>query len=259
MRSLAAVALLLVAGCSPLDGNVPTEQHLQGTYVHEDGTEMRYLVWLPDGYGEDRSRSYPLIVFLHGSGDDDYDSAFVISFGLPAVLAQGDQPEGFEFVVVSPQARPGTTWYTGDQPAVVDGLIQEMLDTYLVDPDRVYLTGLSMGGYGSWHIATRYPERFAAMASISGSGYQTELLPPEDFACRLGSVPTWAIHGEKDLIASYEPIRDQVLAWERLCGVSVKWTGYPDEGHLSTYERAYRQPALYEWFLTHTRSGSSGG
>lgn len=254
MRRLALpIVGLIVVACGAAAQDVPVEQHLQGTYVHESGQEMRYLVWLPEGYGDDRSKRYPLIYFLHGSGDEDYDSTFVISFGLPAVLALGEQPDNFDFVVVSPQAEPGTTWYSGNQPEVVDGLLQDVLDTYLVDPDRVYLTGLSMGGFGSWHIASRYPDRYAAMASLSGSGYQQAGTPPQDYACPLAEVPVWVIHGEQDQIALYDAVRMQVEAWEDLCGATVKFTTYPDAGHFATYERAYRDPALYDWFLEHSR------
>lgn len=248
-----AVTFVLALGACTSAAEVPTELHLQGTFVHESGQEMRYLVWLPDGYGDDRDRRYPLIYFLHGSGDDDYDSTFVTSFGLPAVLALGEQPEDFEFVVVSPQAEPETTWFTGNQPKVVDALLQDVLDTYLVDPDRVYLTGLSMGGFGSWHIASEFPQRYAAMASLSGSGYQQATPPPAGFACRLKAVPVWVIHGEQDMIAQYDAVRAQVEGWEELCGGEVKWTTYPDEGHYGTYEIAYRDPALYEWMLSNSR------
>lgn len=248
MRRYAPVALLLVS-CSAAD--VPTEQHLQGVFEDSYGVEMRYLVWLPDGYGDDRSHRHPLIVFLHGSGDDDYDSTFVIGFGLPAVLAQGDQPDGFDFVVVSPQAAPGSSWIQAGQLETVDDLIEEVLDTYLVDPDRVYLTGLSMGGYASWHLGMRHPERFAAMASLSGSAFQIPEPLPQAVACRLARVPTWGIHGEQDLISNYEVVRSQVVDWEQQCGTTVKWTAYPDAGHFETYQRTYRDPALYDWFLSH--------
>lgn len=246
-------ALLLVLASCASTSDVPTEQHLQGNFVDDSGREMRYLVWLPEGYGDDRGKRYPLIYFLHGSGDDDYDSTFVISFGLPAVLALGEQPDDFEFVVVSPQAAPGTGWYFGDQPQVVDALLDEVLDTYLVDPDRVYLTGLSMGGYGAWHIASHNPERYAAMASLSGSGYQLPETPPAEFACRLGEVPVWVIHGEQDVISLYDVIRAQVSDWEDLCDSEVKWTTYPDAGHFATYETAYRDSVFYDWLLSNNR------
>ena len=243
----------LLSACSE-EETVPTEIHLQGLYEDPSGLDMRYLVWLPPGYGEDRDKRHPMIVFLHGSGDDDYDAAFVASYGLPAVIAQGDQPDGFDFVVISPQATPGGTWYNGVQPQLVDGIVQTALDTYLVDPDRVYLTGLSMGGYGSWHIAARYPERYAAMVSISGSGFQVSPMPSTDYMCPLSEVPVWGIHGEKDLIAAYLAIESQVAQYERLCDVKVGWTALPDDGHFSTYQRAYREPLTYEWMLDHTNS-----
>ena len=251
MRKPALVALALVVSCTAA-ADVPTEQHLQGTFVDEYQVDMRYLVWLPEGYGEDPSHRHPLIVFLHGSGDDDYDSTFVIGFGLPAVLAQGDQPDGFDFVVVSPQAAPGSSWIQAGQLETVDDLIEEVLGTYLVDPDRVYLTGLSMGGYASWHLAMRHPQRFAAMVSLSGSAFQLPEPLPDPVACRLTQVPVWGIHGQQDLISRYQPVRAQVEAWEEQCDAEVKWTAYPDAGHFETYRRAYRDPALYDWFLSHT-------
>jgi predicted peptidase len=245
---------LVLAACSRAEQEVPTRTHLQGSFRAESGNTMRYLVWLPEGYGEDRDKRYPLIVFLHGSGDPAYDSEFVLSFGLPAVLELGEEPEGFDFVVVSPQSFPGSNWWSDGQMEIIDELLQDTLDTYLVDPDRVYLTGLSMGGYGSWYLATTYPERYAAMASLSGSAYQNVELPPEEFTCQLADVPVWGIHGEQDAISNYGVVYQTVLDYEELCDTTVKWTDYPDAGHFETYERAYRDPDLYNWMLSHTLS-----
>jgi predicted peptidase len=248
------VGALFVAACAEAQ-EVPTRTHLQGEYQADDGSTMRYLVWLPDGYGENRDKQHPLIVFLHGSGDPEFDSEFVLSFGLPAVLELGEEPEGFDFVVVSPQASPNTAFWQGRQIDVIDDLLQDVLDTYLVDPDRVYLTGLSMGGYSSWYLATAYPERYAAMASLSGSGYQNMDQLPASFICRMVPVPVWGIHGEKDLIADYQVVESLVLRYQDICDTSVEWTSYPEAGHLETYERAYRDPELYNWMLSHTLSG----
>ena len=245
---------LVIAACGEPAQKVPTETHLQGNFRSERGT-MRYLVWLPEGYGDDREKQYPLIVFLHGSGDPEYDSEFVLSFGLPAVLELGEQPENFDFVVISPQAAPNSAWWTDFQVDIVDELVAEMQDTYLVDTDRTYLTGLSMGGYGSWYVATAYPERYAAMVSTSGSAYAAANLPPEDFTCRLTAVPVWGFHGETDVIAEYDLIEGAVRDYETLCETTIEWTAYPDTGHLGAYERAYRDPALYDWMLSHTLSG----
>ena len=250
-----AVAVLIVSvSCSAPTPDVATGIHLQANYSNTNGPDMRYLVWLPDGYGSDPEELHPMIVFLHGSGSDTYDSEFVISFGLPSVLAQKKHPADFDFVVISPQAAPGSSWAGGDQLELVDRVVQEATDTYLVDPNRVYLTGLSMGGYASWHLATRHPDRYAALVSVSGSAYQLQAIPPKDYSCRLNGVPVWGIHGKLDLIADYSPVRAQVEAWERLCDAEVRWTAYEDAGHFETVERAYQDPELYDWMLEHSRS-----
>lgn len=254
-RALLIVFSLLVAACaSEPEQVVPTEQHLQAQYTDAAGNGLRYLVWLPAGYGDDREKEHPMIVFLHGSGSPTYDSQFVLSFGLPAMLALDEQPAGFDFVVISPQAPAGSTWLAGDNLEQVDLIIQEALDTYLVDESRVYLTGLSMGGYASWHMGTRFPHRFAAMSSMSGSAFQLPFTPPPEYSCPLAQVPIWAFHGERDVIAQYRPVSLAVTEWAEQCRVEMLWTVYPDAGHFATYERAYRNPALYEWMLSHTRS-----
>jgi predicted peptidase len=240
---------------------LPTEVQLQASFAIPavlDGQptihrEMRYLLYLPRGYDASQDILWPLIVFLHGSGDDDYDSAFVLSYGLPAVLQAGDQPADFPFIVVSPQAFPGGTWWTDDALPALDALLGEVLQTYRADPDRVYLTGLSMGGYGSWYLATTYPDRFAAMVSVSGSGYRTPFLPGEETLCRMKDLAVWAIHGALDQLSEPEASRLNALALKASCLSEVVWTLYEDEGHLGASERAYRDPKLYEWLLEHKR------
>jgi predicted peptidase len=241
--------------------HLPTGVHLQSVYQIPDlivgegasHDEMRYLLYLPDGYWEDPDKLWPMIFFLHGADDEAYDSIFVLSMGLPAVLHLGEGPEDFPFIVVSPQAFMGSNWWTGDTLSILNSLLGEVIETQRVDPDRVYLTGLSMGGYGSWFLATAYPERFAAMVSVSGSGYQTSVIEDEETLCRLKDVPVWAIHGAQDVISVPETSKLFVSALQTACGGEVEWTLYEDVGHSGAYERAYRDPALYAWMLEHTR------
>lgn len=248
-------------GVVQLDPQLPTGVHLQAAlHMPEtlEGTptvhdELRYLVYLPEGYGDDAEREWPLIFFLHGSGDGDYDSTFVLSYGLPAVLLAGEQPEDFPFVVISPQAFPGEVWWSPEMIPALAALLDEATETYRVDTDRVYLTGLSMGGYGSWWLATAYPERFAAMVSISGSGYREPTVPESETLCRLADLPIRAIHGAKDRISEARASQMNVEALEQQCSADVEWELYEDEGHIGAYERAYRDPALYEWMLEHSR------
>lgn len=255
--------VLLVAACGATPAPPPpplTGVHLQAIFEIPELVEgqvpshdqMRYLLWLPPEYGQDPDRQWPMILFLHGAGGGVNDSQFVMSYGLPEVLYAGDQPQEFPFVVVSPQAFPDVPWWEGDSQAILNALLDEVIATYRVDPSRIYLTGLSMGGYGSWWLASSYPDRFAAMVSVSGSGYRTPMPPEEELVCKLKETPVWAIHGRQDLISDAMAVRVQVLSLEA-CGGEVKWTLYPDTGHGETYARAYRDPAVYEWLLQHSR------
>jgi len=109
-----------------------------------------------------------------------------------------------------------------------------------------------MGGYGSWWLATAYPDRFAAMVSISGSGYRTPTLPGEETVCKLKELPVWAIHGARDMVSDPMVNKMQVLSLAA-CGGEVEWTLYPDAGHGETYARAYRDPEVYAWLLAHAK------
>ena len=238
-----------------------TGVHLQGVYelpewlqsLEPFNTEMEYLLYLPDGYGEDPEGEWPLIVFLHGSGDDDFDSAWVMSVGLPQVLLVGDQPDNFEFIVLSPQSFDNTTWWDRATPNIVNALVDEIVASYQVDDSRVYLTGLSMGGYGSWYVASGQPERYAALASVSGSGYRTRSIPPPDTLCQLNEVPIWGIHGSLDQISAADANQFYLEAYDEVCEGEIYMTFYPDEGHFGAYAKAYRDPALYDWFLERTK------
>lgn len=261
LASLLGLSLLLSAcGAAPEVPLPQTGVHLQAVFQVPESIkgqpashqQMDYLVWLPEGYGQDPEKRWPLIFFLHGAGSTTNDSQFVLSYGLPEVLHKGDQPDEFPFVVISPQAFPNVPWWEGDTLAILNALLDEVLATYQVDPDRVYLTGLSMGGYGSWWLATAYPHRFAAMVSVAGSGYRTAAPPEQETVCKLQDLPVWAIHGAQDMISDPTAVKIQVLSLAA-CGGEVEWTLYPDAGHGEAYAQAYRDPAVYAWLLEHSR------
>jgi len=254
---------LLVTACGSSEQAAaslhPTGVHLQAVYeipktlegqpsLHE---QMAYLVWFPEGYGQDPDKKWPLIYFLHGSGAAEYDSTFVMSFGLPEVLLVGDEPEDFPFVVISPQAFSSIAWWEGQTPQVLNALLADVIERYQIDDRRVYLTGLSMGGYGSWFQARDYPDTFAAMISISGSGFRTSLPPGPEELCAMGNLPVWIIHGQLDQISAPSAAEYYAQGYERFCDAELVFTLYPDVGHLGAYQRAYRDPALYAWLLGH--------
>src|SRR5487761_1734967 len=125
----------------------------------------RYLLYLPTDYDAGQDRRWPLVLFLHGSGERGDDVQLVTQQGLPKLVEEG---ENFPFLLVSPQCPERGWWTTEENSAALAALLDEIEQNYAVDPDRVYVTGLSMGGYGTWALATAYPQRFAAIVPICG-------------------------------------------------------------------------------------------
>lgn len=215
-------------------------------FTHEGKINRRlpYLLFLPEAYESDKSRRWPLLVFLHGSLERGEDPNLLRAHGIPRVVEQ--QPD-FPFVVVSPQC-PDRSWW--QMRIVTLGLLlNETLATLAVDPDRVYLTGVSMGGYGAWHLGARYPERFAAVAPICGYGLVSQGFPAR--VCKLRNVPVWTFHGALDnVVPLWET--ERLVDTLRACGGNVRLTVYPDSGH-DAWTRTYNNPELYTWFLQHKR------
>ena len=157
-----------------------------------------YLLFLPEGYDAASGKRWPLILFLHGAGERGSDIWMVAKHGPPKI----DTTEtNFPFIVVSPQCPAGRGWSDDALLALLD----DVENKYLVDTHRVYLTGLSMGGFGVWSIGISHPERFAALAPICGGGsFITVYLANEDNHAALTSLPIWAFHGAKDPVVPLE-------------------------------------------------------
>jgi predicted peptidase len=197
-----------------------------------------FLVQLPRGYDAQSQTRYPLILFLHGSGECGHDLAHVARSALPKIAST--QP-AFPFILISPQSPSELDWWQTDS---LDALLDHVLANYRVDPNRVYLTGISMGAYGVWDWAVHRPEAFAAIAPMAGEGN-------DDLAPRLRHVPVWAFHGGKDKAVSLAEEQRMVDAVNR-AGGSAKLTIYPDRGH-DVWDIAYRDPALFNWLLKQHR------
>jgi len=196
----------------------------------------QYLVFLPKDYDGSRKR-WPLILFLHGAGERGKKLDLVKKHGPPKIVEQ--QPD-FPFIVISPQCAAKEWWSTD----VLTALLDEVMEDYRVDPRRVYLTGLSMGGYGAWSLAMACPERFAAVVPICGGGNRL-------LAHKLKGVPVWAFHGAKDDVV---PVRESKKMVDAVCeaGGDARLTVYPDTGH-DSWTATYDSPKLYEWLLAHTK------
>lgn len=228
---LTASLALTIAPSTP----AATGQQAHTVAVH---SKVPYLAFLPKTYSANGA-PVPLIIFLHGSGERGTDLNKVKAWGPPA-LAEKDP--GFPFMVVSPQA-PDGEWFHAN---LLKGMIDEVLARYNVDRSRVYLTGLSMGGYGAWDLAIRYPDYFAAVAPICGGGNAV-------MAGEMKRVPTWAFHGAKD-DAVPEGESARMVAALKAAGGNVKYTVLPDAGHVDAWVYAYGPDAgLFDWFLKHRK------
>lgn len=198
---------------------------------------QNYLLFLPADYNKDL-RPWPLMIFLHGSGERGDDISLVKTHGPPKIV---EQDKNFPFMLVSPQC-PANRWWN---PGELKLLIDEVCHHHRVDPQRIYLTGLSMGGYGTWEMAMHYPELFAAVAPICGGG-------DPDNACRLKNIPVWAFHGGEDHVVLPKKSEEMVEA-VKACGGAVKYTLYPEAGH-DSWTETYDNPDLYQWFLSLQKS-----
>ena len=202
-----------------------------------------YLLFLPEEYGKDPAKKWPVIMFLHGSGERGSDLNRVKVHGPPKIV---EQKKDFPFIVVSPQLPEGQWW----DSQVLVALLDDVLASHAADPDRVYLTGLSLGGYGTWETAVRYPDRFAAIAPICGGGIPFR-------AQSLKNIPVWAFHGDKDTAVPVERSIEMVEAVKR-AGGDAQLTRYPDAGH-DSWTETYDNPELYAWLLAHRRPAGSTG
>ena len=235
--SLLGICLLTVSCGGGPQWSLAEGQHTQkfsGEY--RSPVSGQFLLYLPKGFSEHPTVKYPLLIFLHGSGESGVDINKVKVNGPPKFL---DSRPDFPFIVVSPQAPDPDV---GFDLAAMNVLLDQLLQNLPIDKDRIYLTGLSLGGIAAYQWAGERPGTFAAVAPISAAGNTYD-------ACKLKHVPIWAFHGGKDdnvKTADGQAMVDAIKA----CGGDIKLTIYPELGH-SAWEPAYVDPALYEWLLNH--------
>ncbi len=221
-----------------------TVQRLAADQPHQQAVRLSvqvpvtldYLLYLPPGY--EQRGSWPLLLFLHGAGERGDNLDMLTIHGPPKLIAQG-QP--FPFVVVSPQC-PKDQWW---QPTELTALLDDVERRYKIDKDRVYVTGLSMGGFGTWELAAYTPGRFAAIAPICGGG--------ETFWTKqMTNLPIWVFHGGQDTGVPLRRSKEMVEALRKKGG-HARLTVLPQTGHFS-WISAYNNPELYGWLLEQKRS-----
>ena len=242
--AMAVVGAGLVAGCQAVGGkeNRAMERGILARSVVAEGKERKYAVYVPRDY--DGDKAWPVIVFLNGMGECGEDGQKQLTVGLmPAVnSAAGAWP----FIVVFPQKPKSETQWIDHDDLVMVALAKTMKE-FKVDKDRVYLTGLSQGGAGTWAIGARHADVFAAIAPVCGYGTLSE-----SEAKALKDMPLWAFHGGKDDVVP--PRKSEILIESvRAAGGEPKLTIFPDANH-NSWDAAYRTQKLNEWFLKQQKS-----
>jgi dienelactone hydrolase len=223
---MAFVCNLTVAVTLHVEAQQTNEQYIR---------PVNYLLYLPDGYQQqDTLKKWPLLLFLHGSGEKGDDLEKVKKHGPPKLIEQGKK---FPFIVVSPQApRRDQGWSTAD----LYGLLQDCKQKYRVDADRIYLTGLSMGGFGAWSLAIDHPEEFAAVVPICGGGDTADVW-------KLRNISVWCFHGAKDNNVPLA-LDQKMINTLHAYNPSAKLTIYPDAEH-DSWTATYNNDRLYQWLL----------
>jgi predicted peptidase len=205
------------------------------------GKSRNYAYYLPAGY--DPLKAYPAVLFLHGSGERGNDGISQAQIGLGAAIAQ--HPDDFPAIAVFPQAQ--RTW-AADSEDAADALaaLHDVMVIHRIDTDRIVLTGLSMGGSGTWSIAAKSPERFSAIVPICGRGQVAS-------AATLKALPTWFVCGDDDRAETVRNGRDMIRALKS-AGGDARLSEYLAVGH-NSWDRAYNDLVLLDWMLAQRRKG----
>lgn len=242
-RALLTTLLPLLACCAPLASGAAQVPLASGQHPQQplsaDG--YAYQLHLPPGAAakRDPQERWPLLLFLHGSGERGADIARVKVHGPPKIA---DREADFPFILISPLLPAEEDW----DLAKLDAILDHALATLPLDPARIYLTGLSRGGHAVWRWGAAEPGRFAALAPVAGRGDPAN-------GCALTDIPVWAFHGDRDDVVPPEGSFAMTRAIRACGGWRARLTIYPDLGH-NAWDPAYEDPALYLWLLRQRRA-----
>lgn len=217
-------------------------------HVRENG-KLNYLEYLPKDYKVDRNKRWPLMLFLHGSGERGADVQLVAKHGPFKLVREGRE---FPFIIIAPQCPLGQHW----QVEPLMQLVDEAEKKFRVDPTRIYVTGLSMGGFATWALGVNHPEKFAAIIPICGGGSVADIVMSSiDHSEDLKSLPIWAFHGGKDPVVPVSASEETVKLLKGKGVRDIKLTIYPDALH-DSWTQTYENPEIYDWLLQHQRESA---
>ena len=234
--------MFLLAGLVLLFGKPALAEPVQTGFLDKavtvQGAEHRYVVYVPRDYSKDKK--WPVILFLHGAGERGTDGEKQSQVGIGSAIRMA--PERFPAVVVMPQCAPNQNWGKDEMIEFAVKALDQTVTDYNGDTDRLYLTGLSLGGFGTWAIGAKYPDKFAALAPVCGGG------DPKSMPDKLKAKPIWIFHGEADPTVPVARSREMVEAFKAAGSTSVKYTEYPGVGH-NSWDKAYAEKELTDWMF----------
>jgi predicted peptidase len=240
------LAALLLAGASPAFAQ-GAETGFLDRAVKLEGREYRYVLYVPRGFRAEQR--WPVILFLHGAGERGDDGLKQSQVGLPGAVRL--HPERFPALMVMPQCPTGERW-EGAPAAAAMAALDETITAYNGDPERIYLTGLSMGGAGSWRLALDHPGRFAAVAPLCGGG------PIEEIAAKLKDLPVWVFVGDQDRPQTVDFCRQVSRALKEAGSTKSRYTEYPGIPH-NCWDLAYSEPEFAAWLFAQRRTAPAAG
>jgi predicted peptidase len=237
-----ACALILAAGFAQLAAadDKPKTGFVDKTFKNADGSTSPYVVFVPKDY--DGTKEYPVILFLHGAGETKGGKKMPAEVGIGPAIKKREKD--FPFIVVIPQSEKRTWGAASDDGKRALAILDEVEKEYKTDAKRQYLSGLSMGGFGTWSIAAAHPDRWAAIVPICGGGNVKD-------AEKIKDIPCWCFHGDADTAVPVQRSKDMIDALKK-AGAEPKYTEYPKVGH-NSWDMAYGTDELYKWLLEHKK------
>lgn len=252
MKTLTSVLAALAVSCcfimqtNAQTTNAPLPSDSFKWTIRSTG-ELKYLLYLPKEYSaKKKSDRWPLMLFLHGAGERGTDVQRAAVHGPMSLVRKGTN---FPFIIVAPICPAGEQWQ--NEPLLQ--LLNRVEKKYAVDTNRVYLTGISMGGYGTWKLGLARPERFAALVPICGGGSLIDIiLGTRDKTDAFKTLPIWAFHGAKDDVVPLDESERMVKLLKKLGVKDVQLTVYPEAMH-NSWTETYNNPKVYEWLLQQSK------
>jgi predicted peptidase len=247
-----SICLATLTGCATQHASLRTGENVPGecSWTNPRRGKTEYLYYLPKEYQADSTKKWPLMLFLHGAGERGSDLSRITVHGPLKLTQQGKE---FPFIIIAPLCPKGEAW----QNEALLRMLDHAKERFRVDPDRVYLTGLSMGGYGAWKLGIGYPELFAALIPICGGADPIDSIiresPAKDAALR--ALPIWAFHGAKDPIVPLSESERSMAYLKHWNCTNTRLTVYPEADH-NSWSQTYENPEVFDWMLRQKRGQS---